>query len=777
MDAATFRKLGHELVDWVADYRERLERLPVMSPARPGEIRARFPAEPPRTGGGLAEALARARRRRAAGDHALEPPVVLRLLPVATPATRRSSPTSSPPASASQGMSWQTSPAATEVEEVVMDWLRQMVGLLATPGRASSTTRRAPRRSCALLCAREKASGFSQNGAGLQGGEAPLVVYASSQGHSSIEKAALLAGFGTRQPAPRRHRRRARAARGPARSGDRRRPAPRAACRARSSPASARPGRRRSTRSPAMAELAERARPLAARRRGDGGHRDGAAGVPRALGRRRARPTAWSSTRTSGWASGFDFSAYYVRDPEHLIRVMSTNPSYLRTAQDGAGEELPRLAHPARAALPRAQAVVLPARRRASRGCRRGCAATSTNAQWLREQVDAAPSWERLAPVPLQTVCLRHVPQALAATSRRSRATTSSIARRVNESGAAYLTPSVLKGRQMIRVSIGAETTERRHVEAVWAALRSRRALSPPPSAGYRRPEITSRDLLVLAEVQVVGRHAREQPLADGERARHAVGVEPGDGRRPKQLSQRSLGPDSLEARPGRLVQERDGRELGAVARRHEPGARPRRAEGAEAAVDLADHDPVVAQARELRASGDEAHQRALARSRVAGEDDRGLPPAHARGVDQDASVVRQQAHHQDLVERVVERARQLARVLAAHPLDEWPTVDSHAGDGGGHSREPDAPARLVAKLEQQVRRVPEGAPGPPRLEGERQVQGFGTLVRDELDGALRPGRAPALPPAGTAGIGGRPGPREGPPAAPRRSGRRRSRA
>jgi len=54
MDAATFRKLGHELVDWVADYRERLEQLPVMSPARPGEIRARFPKQPPLAGGRLA---------------------------------------------------------------------------------------------------------------------------------------------------------------------------------------------------------------------------------------------------------------------------------------------------------------------------------------------------------------------------------------------------------------------------------------------------------------------------------------------------------------------------------------------------------------------------------------------------------------------------------------------------------------------------------------------------------------------------------------------------
>jgi len=95
-----------------------------------------------------------------------------------------------------QGMSWQTSPAATEVENVVMEWLRQMLGLPADfsgviHDSASSAT------FCALLCARERTTGFSQNHGGLQSQPAPLVVYASDQAHSSVPKAALLAGFGT----------------------------------------------------------------------------------------------------------------------------------------------------------------------------------------------------------------------------------------------------------------------------------------------------------------------------------------------------------------------------------------------------------------------------------------------------------------------------------------------------------------------------------------------------------------------------------------------------
>src|SRR5574341_52749 len=165
MDAATFRKLGHELIDWVADYREHLERLPVMSPARPGEIRARFPKEPPRTGGQLAQALERLDQDLLPGITHWNHPSFFAYFPSNT---SYASILADVVASGLgvQGMSWQTSPAATEVEEVVMDWLRQIVGLGdAWTGVVHDTASTATL--CALLCARERASGFSQNGPGL----------------------------------------------------------------------------------------------------------------------------------------------------------------------------------------------------------------------------------------------------------------------------------------------------------------------------------------------------------------------------------------------------------------------------------------------------------------------------------------------------------------------------------------------------------------------------------------------------------------------------------
>jgi aromatic-L-amino-acid decarboxylase len=168
---------------------------------------------------------------------------------------------------------------------------------------------------------------------------------------------------------------------------------------------------------------------------------------------------------------GFDFSAYFVRDPRHLVRVMSTSPSYLRTAQDGEvknfrdwGLPLGRRFRALKLWLVLVDAGVDALQARLRRDLE--------NARWLAAQVDATPRWERLAPVPLQTVCLRHLPDVDAGPDRLA-AHNLDLADRLNRSGRAYLTPGLIKGKQMLRVSIGAEATERVHVEALWAALQA----------------------------------------------------------------------------------------------------------------------------------------------------------------------------------------------------------------------------------------------------------------------------------------------------------------
>jgi len=408
MDAATFRKLGYELVDWVADYRERLEKLPVMSPAKPGDIRARFPKEPPRAGGRLAEALKR-----------LDPDVLPGITHWNHPSFFAYFPSNTSYASiladvvasglGVQGMSWQTSPAATEVEEVVMDWLRQMVGLSeAWTGVVHDTASTATL--CALLCAREKASSFSQNGPGLQGQRAPLVVYASKEGHSSIEKGALLAGFG------RDHLRLIDTDDAHALRLDRLEAAI-AADRAAGRVPCALVACVGTTGTTAIDPLAAMAG--VAKRHGLWLHVDAAmAGTAMVLpecrplwdGVERADSLVFNPHKWMG--VGFDFSAYYVRDPEHLVRVMSTNPSYLRTAQDGAVTNF-RDWHIPLGRRFRALKLWFYLEDVGVEGLQARIRRDLANAQWLREQVDAAREWERMAPVPLQTVCVRHVPQTL----------------------------------------------------------------------------------------------------------------------------------------------------------------------------------------------------------------------------------------------------------------------------------------------------------------------------------------------------------------------------
>jgi aromatic-L-amino-acid decarboxylase len=167
--------------------------------------------------------------------------------------------------------------------------------------------------------------------------------------------------------------------------------------------------------------------------------------------------------------SVFDCSLCFVRDSEHLVRVMSTNPSYLRTAADGQvrnyrdwGIALGRRFRALKLwCLIRSEGVA---------GLQKRLRRDLSNAQWLAKQVAATPNWGVVAPVLLQTVCVVHEPPGL--TGEELDQHTRAWAERVNRSGAAYLTPAMLGGRWMVRASIGAEQTERGDVEAVWFAMR-----------------------------------------------------------------------------------------------------------------------------------------------------------------------------------------------------------------------------------------------------------------------------------------------------------------
>ncbi len=449
-----------------------------MSRVRPGEIHARLPAQPPELGDGLAGIVADLDDVVLPGITHWNHPGWFAYFPSNTDLSSVLGDLVSSGLGA-QGMNWVTSPACTEVEDVVMDWLRQMVGLPASfsgviHDSASSAT------FCALLCARERTTAFSQDRGGLQAEGAPLVVYASEQAHSSVRKGALLAGFGAEHlrlvETDEAHALRPEAleAAVAADLAAGRRPCALVASIGTTASTALDPLRR-------MAELAERHALWL--------HVDAAlAGTAMVCpelrwmwdGAENADSLVFNPHKWMG--TGFDLSAYYVRDADHLVRVMSTDPSYLRTAQDGVVRNLRDWGIPLGRRF-RALKLWFLLRDQGVEGVRARVRRDVANARWLADRVDATPGWHRLAPVPLQTVCLRHVPGRVgedlasagptAATREDELATHNiAIAERINAGGRFCLTTSDLKGARAIRVSVGAEATERRHVEALWTALR-----------------------------------------------------------------------------------------------------------------------------------------------------------------------------------------------------------------------------------------------------------------------------------------------------------------
>ena len=444
-----------------------------MSPVQPGEVAAQLPAEPPLQGGDLGDIVADLDRIVMPGITHWNHPGFLHYFPSNSDLSSVLADLVSSGLGV-QGMSWQTSPAATEVEDVVMEWLREMVGLPDTftgviEDTASTST------FTALLCARERTSAFSQNRGGLQAEDAPLVVYASDQAHSSIPKAALLAGFGAEHlrliETDDEHALRLdlleRAVDDDLAAG--RRPCAVVAA----------VGTTATTALDPVAGIA-----ALCERHDIWLHVDAAlAGTAMICpeyrwmweGVERADSVVFNPHKWMG--TGFDLSAYYVRDPEHLVRVMSTDPSYLRTAQDGLVRNLRDWGIPLGRRF-RALKLWFLLRSEGVEGLQARVRRDVGNAAWLAEQVVAAPDWGLMAPAPLQTVCLRHVPPALAGDEEALAAHNAAIVERVTAGGRYYFGTSLLKGRLIIRISVGAQPTEREHVAGAWAALREAAAAS-----------------------------------------------------------------------------------------------------------------------------------------------------------------------------------------------------------------------------------------------------------------------------------------------------------
>jgi aromatic-L-amino-acid decarboxylase len=464
MDPEEFRRVGHQLIDWIADYRANLAALPVMSRAEPGWVRSQLPATPPQSPEAF-DAIFQDL------EHIIVPGLTLWQHPNFYgffPANSSLSSVLGDYLSTGlgvMGLSWQASPALSELEEVVTDWVRQMVGLSAAwsgviQDTASTSTL------VALMCARERATGYSLSRGGLQDEEKPLIVYASNQSHSSVEKAALLAGFGRANvrviPTDERYAMRPAALAAAIEDDIKHGRVPCAVV--------ATVGTTATTALDPLAEIAQ----ITARHKiwfhVDAAMAGAAMILPECrwmwLGVEEADSLVFNAHKWLGVA--FDCSLYYVRDSEHLVRVMSTNPSYLQSAVDNQVKNLRDWGIPLGRRF-RALKLWCLIREQGITGLQERLRRDIANAQWLGEQIEATAGWRVLAPVPLQTVCVRHEPPGLSGEALD--AYTLAWAGRINRSGAAYLTPAVLDGRWMVRISIGSILTEHAHVEALWALL------------------------------------------------------------------------------------------------------------------------------------------------------------------------------------------------------------------------------------------------------------------------------------------------------------------
>jgi aromatic-L-amino-acid decarboxylase len=469
MTPEEFRRYGHRLVDWLADYHEGLAERPVMAPTKPGEIRAQLPADPPVEPEPMERVIADLDRIVVPGLSLWQHPRFFGYFPAnAMPAGILGDLVST--GLGVLGLAWQSSPALTELEEVVTDWVRRMVGLSpAWSGVIQDTASTSTL--VALICARERTTNYALSRGGLQAEERPLAVYVSAHSHSSVDKAALLAGLG-----------RANLRLVPFDAEHAMRPEALEAMIADDLAAGIRPcavvattGTTATTAFDpvgAIAKIAQRHKVWL--------HVDAAmAGSAMILPECRF---LWQGIEGADslvinahkWLGApFDCSLYYVKDSEHLIRVMSTNPSFLQTSVDGQVKNFRDWGIPLGRRF-RALKLWFLIREQGVAGLQARLRRDLANAAALAEQIRAAPHWRVLAPVRLQTLCVRHEPpgpDGLPLAGEVLDRHTLAWAERLNRSGATYLTPAVVDGRWLVRVSIGAIRTEAADVAALWEAM------------------------------------------------------------------------------------------------------------------------------------------------------------------------------------------------------------------------------------------------------------------------------------------------------------------
>ena len=469
LDPELFRVHANRAVDWITQYLAEPERFPVLARVKPGDVRRALPAEAPETPEPLHRILADFERVILPGVTHWNHPGFFAYFAISGSAPGILGELLCAALNVN-AMLWRTSPAATELEEVALDWLRQLLGL-PTGFRGVIYDTASISTLCALAAARE-AAGLDVREKGMAGrGDLPrLRVYTSEQAHSSVEKGAIVLGFG--------------------REGVRKIPTdaefrmdPAALARAVTEDRAAgwRPVAVSATVGTTGTTSVDPVRAIAdvAAREGLWLHVDAAyGGVAAILPERRdvldgceradsivVNPHKWLFTPV-------DCSAFFCRRPDVLKRAFSLVPSYLQTAEGAAVENYmdwgPQLGRRFRALK---LWMVLRAFGRS--GIQARLREHMRLGRLFAEWVDADPDWERVAPVPFSTVVFRLRPRAWAGDDPRLDGLNERLLEGVNASGEAFLSHVVLGGRYALRLAIGNIRTEERHVQRAWEILRA----------------------------------------------------------------------------------------------------------------------------------------------------------------------------------------------------------------------------------------------------------------------------------------------------------------
>lgn len=462
MHPEEFRRHAHTLVDWMADYMENVGELPVTPDVRPRDISRKLPAVAPAEAEPFDTLFRDFTELVVPGmthwNHPgwfayfpgnNSPPSVLAEMLTAT--------------LGAQCMSWATSPAATELEQVTLSWLAQMIGLPphftgVIQDTASTATL------VALLSARERAASLS--GSAFPLGATRLTVYASGEAHSSVEKGVKLAGYGLAQlrrvPVDDRYAMQADALERMIASDVKAGAIP--AC------VVATIGTTSSTAVDPVQSIAQVCRQHGVWLHVDAAYAGSAAILPELRhlfsGLEQAdsvvmNPHKWMLVN-------FDCSAYFVRDTSALLRTFQVTPEYLRTQADADvvnyrdwGIQLGRRF--------RALKLWFVIRTYGINGLQALIRKHIALAQELVEWIEASSDFELMAPTPFGLVCFRYNPRKKDGdeTDRMNAA----LLARVNASHRVHLTHTRLGGRYVIRVVVGQRQTERQHVEEVWSLV------------------------------------------------------------------------------------------------------------------------------------------------------------------------------------------------------------------------------------------------------------------------------------------------------------------